>query len=185
MSNCSRAFRFGIKKGVGVPTIPVSSDHQNGDWIDTDIYEGEQYQDTDTGITYSRSGASIIKSGSVPNEDVVLKFRIHQSSTAAPTVIPYFNPYGYTLTTIRDAAGIYRVLGLSGETMADTNSKYEFVLSRGYQLAYDRIVLNAANDTQIQVTTSDNTGTNADNLMTEFTGGSLANWTVVTIVKYS
>ena len=62
MSNCSRAFRFGIKKGVGVPTIPVSSDHQNGDWIDTDIYEGEMYQDTDTGYVYTRSGTTIVPS---------------------------------------------------------------------------------------------------------------------------
>lgn len=52
-----------IKRGAGVPTIPVSTDHRNGDWIDTDIYEGELYMDTNTGQTYTRSGATIITAG--------------------------------------------------------------------------------------------------------------------------
>lgn len=51
--------RMIIKRGSGVPTIPVSADHRNGDWIATDIYEGEFYQDTDTGIVYTRNGATI------------------------------------------------------------------------------------------------------------------------------
>ena len=34
--------RIVIKQGSGVPTIPVSADHRNGDWLTTDIYEGEQ-----------------------------------------------------------------------------------------------------------------------------------------------
>lgn len=53
-----------IKMGSGVPTIPVSTDHRNGDWIATDIYDGELYMDTDTGLTYTRNGASIIPAGS-------------------------------------------------------------------------------------------------------------------------
>lgn len=53
-----------IKRGAGVPTIPVSTDHRNGDWIDTDIYEGELYMDLNTGQTYTRSGATIIPAGS-------------------------------------------------------------------------------------------------------------------------
>jgi len=51
--------RMIIKRGSGVPTIPVSADHRNGDWIATDIYEGEFYQDTVTGIVYTRNGATI------------------------------------------------------------------------------------------------------------------------------
>ena len=51
--------RIVIKQSAGVPTIPVSADHRNGDWITTDIYEGEQYQDTDTGIVYTRSSTGI------------------------------------------------------------------------------------------------------------------------------
>lgn len=52
-----------IKMGSGVPTIPVSTDHRNGDWIATDIYEGELYMDTNTGQTYTRSGSTIITAG--------------------------------------------------------------------------------------------------------------------------
>lgn len=55
--------RMIIKRGSGVPTIPVSADHRNGDWIATDIYEGEFYQDTDDGIVYTRNGASIDVAG--------------------------------------------------------------------------------------------------------------------------
>jgi hypothetical protein len=51
--------RMIIKKGTGIPTIPISSDHRNGDWIATDIYDGEFYKDSDTGIVYNRSGVSI------------------------------------------------------------------------------------------------------------------------------
>jgi hypothetical protein len=35
------------KQGSGVATIPPSADHRNGDWISTDIYQGEMYLDTD------------------------------------------------------------------------------------------------------------------------------------------
>lgn len=52
-----------IKMGAGLPTIPVSTDHRNGDWIATDIYEGELYMDTNTGQTYTRSGSTIITAG--------------------------------------------------------------------------------------------------------------------------
>lgn len=55
--------RIVIKQGSGVPTIPASTDHRNGDWIDTDIYEGEQYLDNDTGIVYTRNGSTIQKIG--------------------------------------------------------------------------------------------------------------------------
>lgn len=52
-----------IKMGAGLPTIPASTDHRNGDWIATDIYEGELYMDTNTGQTYTRSGSTIITAG--------------------------------------------------------------------------------------------------------------------------
>mgnify|MGYP000500095389 CR=1 FL=1 len=55
--------RIVIKQGSGVPTIPVSADHRNGDWLTTDIYEGEQYQDTDSGVIYSRTVAGIVPIG--------------------------------------------------------------------------------------------------------------------------
>lgn len=51
------------KVGNGIATVPPSTDHQNGDWIDTDIYEGELYLDLDTSILYTRVGSDIIKAG--------------------------------------------------------------------------------------------------------------------------
>jgi hypothetical protein len=60
--SCDKTARIIIKQGVGVPTIPVSTDHRNGDWIATDIYEGEQYMDTNTGLVYTRNGLTIVPS---------------------------------------------------------------------------------------------------------------------------
>lgn len=48
------------KSGSGVPTIPPSASHDIGDWIETDIYEGEFYLDTDTGTLYSNVGGVIV-----------------------------------------------------------------------------------------------------------------------------
>lgn len=177
-------FRYGIKLGNGVPTIPVSSNHQNGDWIATDIYEGEMYLDLDTGLTYTRKGTSIIKAGSTPNEDVIVKFRIYQLGTAAPVVVPYFNPYGYTLTTVRDAAGIYRVLGMTGNLFTDTAEKYELQLNKGFLLSGSSVEIYPSTDTSVVIQSRDNTGANADNIIPELNSG-IANWTIVTIVRYS
>ena len=177
--------RRAIKRGSGVPTIPVSTDHRNGDWIATDIYEGEMYQDDDTGIVYTRNGTGIVKSGSTPNEDVIIKFRIYQTGTAAPTVIEYFNPYTYTLTTVRDAAGIYRVQGMTGNLFTDTNEKYELQLNKGFLLSGSSVEVYPSTDTDLVIQSRDNTGANADNIMNELDMGGNANWTVVTVVKYS
>lgn len=51
--------RIIIKRGTGEPTIPVSADHRNNDWLVTDLYEGEFYEDTVTGILYYRSSDGI------------------------------------------------------------------------------------------------------------------------------
>lgn len=60
----SDTFKRMIQKvGTGVPTIPVSTDHRNGDWLDTDIYEGELYLDEATSILYTRVGSTILKAG--------------------------------------------------------------------------------------------------------------------------
>ena len=52
--------RIIIKKGQGEPTIPTSNDHRDGSWLLTDIYEGELYLNTSTGILYTRNGNTII-----------------------------------------------------------------------------------------------------------------------------
>jgi len=177
--------RMIIKKGTGIPTIPISSDHRNGDWIATDIYDGEFYKDSDTGIVYNRSGVSIIKSGSVPNETVVLKFRVHQSGVSIPIVITYFNPSNFTLTTVRDAAGIYRVQGLVGELMATTTEKYEIIWNTNGLLGGSSVDIGPSTDEDLLLRTYDNTGTLGDNIINEFSGGTTASWSVVTVIKYS
>lgn len=75
--------RIVLKRGAGVPTIPASADHRNGDWISTDIYEGEFYQDTDTGKVYTRQGSTIVNSDGTPLKRVY-KAKISQTSTNAP-----------------------------------------------------------------------------------------------------
>lgn len=76
--------RLVIKQGTGVPTIPASLDPRNGDWLDTDIFEGEFYQDLDTGKMYSRNSNGIIKADGSPVSKIY-KGKISQTSTNAPT----------------------------------------------------------------------------------------------------
>ncbi len=59
--SCTQYARVRIKKNNGVPTIPSSTDHSNGDWLNTDIYVGELYLDKDTGFIYTRT----------PNDEII------------------------------------------------------------------------------------------------------------------
>lgn len=74
------------KREAGLPTIPVSTDPRYGDWLLTDIFEGELYQDTNTGKWYSRSGQNIIDvaapAGLIGKFDAI----ISQTGTNPPTV---------------------------------------------------------------------------------------------------
>lgn len=106
--------RIIIKRGTGLPTIPPSDDHQNGDWIDTDIYEGEFYQDTDTGIIYQRNGNDIIMSDGGPVQDVY-KAVISQASTSDPVIEQELqNTLGITVTTSYILTGAYTLGGMAG-----------------------------------------------------------------------
>ena len=84
MAENDKVFRIVMKRGAGVPTIPVSADHRNGDWLPTDIYEGEEYQDTNSGKTYTRDGSTITKIDGTATSKVY-KAKISQTSTNAPT----------------------------------------------------------------------------------------------------
>jgi hypothetical protein len=107
--SCDRYARMIIKTGAGVPTIPASADHRNGDWIDTDIYEGEQYMDTDTGLIYTRNASDIIVVGSTAGYKVY-RANLTQTGTSAPTetilentlsgrpTFAYVGPGDYTIT---------------------------------------------------------------------------------------
>lgn len=93
------------KRGSGVPTIPPSTDHRNGDWLDTDIYEGETYQDTDTGLMYTRNGSDIveIKSGLIYEEVDLTStelFALNSSPTTLKAALgtdQYYEPECITL----------------------------------------------------------------------------------------
>lgn len=97
--------RMIIKRGSGVPTIPVSADHRNGDWIATDIYEGEFYQDTDTGLVYQRTGSTIVTASGKPLNKTY-KAIITQVSTNDPTGVELENTLG-VVTLSRNGVGDY------------------------------------------------------------------------------
>lgn len=108
--------RIVIKQGSGVPTVPVSADHRNGDWIATDIYEGEQYQDTDTGIVYTRSSTGIeaVGGGGGAVQPRIYKAQISQTGTSAPTLVELVNDFGITVTTSYGFVGVYSLGGFTG-----------------------------------------------------------------------
>ena len=110
--------RRAIKQGSGIPTIPVSTSHQNGDWLPTDIYVGEQYLDTDTGIVYTRNGNDIETVGGGAGNKLVWKGLISQSVADAPTAIVLENTLGGTITFARTSKGIYTAT-LTGAFTAD------------------------------------------------------------------
>lgn len=81
--NTQRA-RLLIKRSSGKPTIPTSPDHTDGTWLVTDIYVGEQYMDTDTGIVYTRDvndNINIVSNGALIG---IYKAVISQSGVNAP-----------------------------------------------------------------------------------------------------
>jgi hypothetical protein len=114
--------RIVIKQGSGVPTVPVSADHRNGDWIATDIYEGEQYQDTDTGIVYTRSSTGIeaVGGGGGAIQPKVWKAQIAQSATDAPYLNVLENTLGVTVVPSYSSVGTYLLSGFDSKLTDDT-----------------------------------------------------------------
>ena len=115
--SCDRYARMIIKTGQGVPTIPPSADHRNGDWLDTDIYEGELYQDTDTGLIYSRNGSTIYNVGGVAQK-AIYSANLTQTGTNAPTADVFENTLGGTVTFGYTSPGVYTA-SLTGAFTAD------------------------------------------------------------------
>lgn len=106
--------RMIIKRAAGVPTIPASDDHRNGDWLDTDIYEGEFYQDTDTGLVYTRNGSEITPADGGLMQDVY-KAIISQTGTDDPVIEQVLqNTLGLTVSTGYITDGAYSISGLDG-----------------------------------------------------------------------
>lgn len=105
--------RMIIKRGSGVPTIPVSADHRNGDWIATDIYEGEFYQDTDTGLVYQRNGGTIV-TASGDSKQLIWEALITQTGTNDPILNVINNSLGITAVPSYLGVGGYTIGGFAG-----------------------------------------------------------------------
>lgn len=121
--------------GSGLPTIPVSTDHRNGDWIATDIYEGELYMDTDTGQTYTRYGSTIITADN-KKPYLIWKALITQSGTSAPTLTVVENTLGVTAVPAYVSVGTYTIAGFAGNLTGNLEiHKNNTSVNIDYQLA--------------------------------------------------
>ena len=130
--NAQRA-RLLIKRSSGKPTIPTSPDHTDGTWLVTDIYVGEQYMDTDTGIIYTRTlddDIVVVSDNNVGQAESV----ISQTGTAAITLDNVFVNTLSVTSNVRIDVGEYRIgLGsiYSGGTVQITNG-----IGDGFVTAY-------------------------------------------------
>lgn len=77
--------RLRIKRTNGIPTIPDSADHRNGDWIDTDIYPLEFAMDVNTGRVYTRNFNDEIINPDGSPASKIYKALVSQTGTGAPT----------------------------------------------------------------------------------------------------
>ena len=115
MANETR--RIIIKKGTSAPTIPSSSDHTDGTWLASDIYEGELYLDTVTGLNYTRYGSTIVElfptSTGLAGNEFVFVFSKLDLPTAVSGVITLANNYTYFITKTIDLTGDRIVAGVN------------------------------------------------------------------------
>lgn len=119
--NTQRA-RLLIKRSSGKPTIPTSPDHTDGSWLVTDIYVGEQYMDTDTGVIYTRTlDDEIVKVSELIPDAKRLIFTVSQSGTSAPTVDDIIvNDFDNSnFTTSRNSTGDYEIAPPTGVVLDD------------------------------------------------------------------
>jgi hypothetical protein len=99
-----------IKRASGLPTVPASADHRDGSWTVNDIYEGELYQDTDTGRIYTRQGTSIVDSVSA---NFVFVSSKGDFPPAVGGVITLANNITYFITAVVDLTGDRLVCGVN------------------------------------------------------------------------
>jgi len=105
--------RIIIKRGAGVPTIPTSADHRDGSWLATDIYIGEFYQNTNTGILYQRTNAGIVSvqaSSGTGDEFIFVGTKVDFPEAVAG-VITLENDVTYYITGLVDLTGDRIVAG--------------------------------------------------------------------------
>lgn len=70
-----------------LPTIPLSDDHLDGSWLNTDIYEGEFFYNVPDQKLYQRSGASIVLIGS--QGATVSGYKVNAVSITPPPLSGY------------------------------------------------------------------------------------------------
>ena len=156
MNNQDQDYRLIQKQDNGVPTIPVSADHRNGDWINTDIYEGELYQDLDTGLMYTRKGSTIV---TVTGERVYSAL-LTQSGTSAPVATyTYKNTFAGTITFSRTAVGTYNLISSVAEFL--DFSKMEVMTGGGIGF----VVCTPLSETRLKIEVYDETVTKADDYL--------------------
>ena len=139
--------RIIIKQGAGVPTIPASADHRNGDWIATDIYTGEFYLDTDTGLTYTRNDTDGITSSDGAPTMLQAKLNIVQTGVSAPVLIEFVNQIG-TITPSYVSVGTY-LLTSTGNFL----SGKIFITIKGNTTLGDEITIGRINDNELRMYT--------------------------------
>lgn len=109
--------RIIIKKGQGSPTIPTSNDHRDGSWLSTDIYEGELYLDTVTGLNYTRYDSTIVdlfpSSSGLAGNEFVFVFSKLDLPTPVSGVITLVDNYTYFITKTIDLTGDRLVGGVN------------------------------------------------------------------------
>jgi len=126
--------RIIIKKGAGVPTIPSSTDHRDGTWLATDIYEGELYLDTVTGFNYTRYGSTIVdlfpSSSGLAGDEFVFVFSKLDFPTQVGGVITLEDNYTYFITKTIDLTGD-RIVGGVNSTIIGGSSENCILKSTG------------------------------------------------------
>lgn len=135
---CDKTSRIIIKKVSGVPTIPASTDHRNGDWIGTDIYEGEQAIDVNTGIVYTRNGTSIEVVGGGAGVVKVWRGLISQVGTGNPTAIVLENTLGGTVTFTYVSTGIFTATLTGAFTVDKTFLTFNSIIAGSFLFSCER-----------------------------------------------
>ena len=109
--------RIIIKKGLGTPTVPTSTDHTDGTWLTTDIYEGELYLDTTNGLNYTRYDDTIVDlfptSTGLAGNEFVFVFSKLDLPTPVSGVITLVDNYTYFITKTIDLTGDRLVCGVN------------------------------------------------------------------------
>lgn len=151
--------RMTIKMGSGIATVPATSDHRDGTWLDTDIYEGEFYMDIDTGAIYNRDATGITVNG----EGIHGKYStvLTQTGVNAPVVTEFVNTVGAIVVS-------YSVVGryLATLTGAFAQDKCKVLIGTP-RVAGEQICAYRLNNNVCVIETYDTTGTLSNGILTE------------------